>query len=59
MNTESPKNSNLGVFYTNLGNSIVNNVNKSLNSVTNSVTDGLNSVTNSVNSGLKDRKSVV
>ena len=54
MNTESPKNSNLGVFYTNLGNSIVNNVNKGLNNVTNSVTDGINSVTNSVNKGLNN-----
>ena len=50
MNTESPKNKNLGVFYTNLGNSI----NKGINTVTNNINKGLNSVANNVNKGLNN-----
>jgi hypothetical protein len=47
MNTGSPKNNNLGTFYTNLGNT-VNNVNKGLNSIGNNVNKGLNSIGNNV-----------
>ena len=57
MNTESSKNKNLGVFYTNLGNTInkgLNNVNKGFNTVTNNINKGLNSVTNNINKGFNN-----
>ena len=53
MNTGSPKNNNLGTFYTNLGNSVnkgIENINKGLNSIGNNVNKGLNSVNKGLNS---------
>uniref|UniRef100_A0A6C0IER8 Link domain-containing protein n=1 Tax=viral metagenome TaxID=1070528 RepID=A0A6C0IER8_9ZZZZ len=53
MNTGSPKNNNLGTFYTNLGNSVnkgLENINKGLNSIGNNVNKGLNSVNKGLNS---------
>jgi len=55
MNTGSPKNNNLGTFYTNLGNSVnkgIENINKGLNSIGSNVNKGLNSIGNNVNKGL-------
>lgn len=70
MNTGSPKNNNLGTFYTNLGstvnkgldtvnkglNTIGSNVNKGLNTIGTNVNKGLNSVGNTINKGLNNSK---
>ena len=57
MNTGSPKNNNLGTFYTNLGNTVnkgLNNVNKGLNSIGNNVNKGLNSIGNNVTNAVNN-----
>lgn len=57
MNTGSPKNNNLGTFYTNLGNTVnkgLENVNKGLNSIGNNVNKSLNTFGNNFNKGLNN-----